>query len=284
VTACQGMRSRSCVAAALLASIAGCAHARRAGEAPQDALPVLAASAEELSRRIDADASFAASLKGTLEVAFEERAGGGARSCSAVLAARSPRAGAAAPGLYVKGHRSLLPTLFTLVSDGRRFWLHVPRDNVVYTGPIARRGAPELHGVRLEAGDLFRALFLEPVGAIEALDVAEEPSTYVVSARRAGRVERRLWVERRRLTVAREVLYDGEGREELSIERERFEDAGGRLYPRRLRVREAASGATVTLDFERLTVNPVDLPADVFRPRTPAGARVVAVAGAEDAT
>ena len=184
----------------------------------------------------------------------------------------------------MKGHRSLLPTLFTLVSDGRRFWLHVPRDNVVYTGAVARRGAPALHGVRLEAGDLLRALFLQPVGAAPALDVEEEPSTYVVSARRAGRVERRLWVERRRLTVTREAFYDGAGREELSIERERWEDAGGRPSPRRLRVRDAASGATVTLEFGRLTLNPADLPKDAFRPPTPAGARVVAVAGAEDAT
>jgi hypothetical protein len=276
------MRTRSRVAAAaVVATLLACAH-RAPGDAAASALPVLAATPDELTRRIDADAAAIASVKGTLAVAFEARAGAEARSCSAALAARSAASGAA--GLYLKGHRSLLPTLFTLVSDGRRFWLHVPHDNVVYTGPIAHRGAAEVRGIRLEARDLFRALFLEPVGGGEAIEVREEPSEYVVTARRAGRLERRLWVERRRFTVARETWYDGAGREELSIERERRTEAGGHLYPARLKLRDAASGASVTLDFEKLAVNPTDLRADAFQPRTPPGARVVAVGAGGDAT
>ncbi len=272
----------SCAAAAILASLAGCAHPARTAD-PDAALPVLSATREELAGRIDADAGAVASLKGTLAVAFEERAGSGARSFGAVLAARSPTA-ADAPGLYLKAYRSLLPTLFTLVSDGRRFWLHVPRDNVVYTGPIARRGAAEVRGVRLEARDLFRALFLQPLGGAATLEVAEEPSAYVVSARRAGRLERRLWIERRRLTVVRETYFDADGREEVSIERERWVAASGRRFPERLRLRDAATGAALTLEFEKLAVNPADLRADAFVPRTPAGARVVAVGGDGGAT
>jgi hypothetical protein len=274
----RGLGSGSFAAAALLASLAGCAHPGRPGE-DLDSLPVLAATPAELTARIDADAAAISGLKGALAVAYEEGAGRGARSCSAVLAARSPRASA---GLYLKGYRSLAPTLFTLVSDGVRFWLHLPRDNVVYTGPVARRGAAEIHGIRLEARDLFRALFLEPVTAAGALDVVEEPSAYVVSVKRGGRLERRLWIERRRFTVRREAFYDGAGREELRIDRERWADAGGRPYPRRLRVLDAATGASVTLDLERISVNPNDLRADAFRPPAPAGARVVAVSGEED--
>ncbi|HET8538457.1 MAG TPA: hypothetical protein VFL83_01165 [Anaeromyxobacter sp.] len=280
---CREMRFESCVVAALLASAAGCAHGPAAGDAAA-ALPILAATREELVRRVDADAAAVASVKGTLAVAFAERAGGDPRSCSAVLVARAPRPAEEAAGLYLKGYRALVPTLFTLVSDGRTFWLHVPRDNVVYTGPVASRGAAAVRGVRLEAGDLFRALFLQPLGGAEALEVAEEPSAYVVSARRAGRVARRLWIERRRFTVEREAYYDAEGREEVSIDRERFVDAGGHLYPERLRVRDAVTGASVTLRFEKLAVNPTDVRAEAFRPRTPAGARVVAVGGGGNAT
>jgi hypothetical protein len=275
------MGSGSCAAAALLSSLAGCAHPGP-GEALDDSLPVLAATLAELIARIDADAAAISGLKGALAVAYEEGAGRGARSCSAVLAARSPRASGEPAGLYLKGYRSLAPTLFTLVSDGGRFWLHVPRDNVVYTGPVAHRGAAEVHGIRLEARDLFRALFLEPVGAAGALDVVEEPSAYVVTIVRGGRLERRLWIERRRFTVRREAFYDGAGREEVRIERERWADAGGRPYPRRLRLLDAATGASVTLDLERISLNPTDLRADAFRPPAPAGARVVAVAGEED--
>jgi hypothetical protein len=198
-----------------------------------------------------------------------------------VLAARSPWGGE--PGLYVKGYRSVVPTLFTLVSDGRRFWLHVPRDNVVYTGPIARRrGAAGDREVPLDARDLFRALFVEPLGPGEVLEVEEEPSAYAVSARRDGRVRRRLWLERRRLTIAREVFYDPSGSEELSIERERYVDAGGRLYPARITLRDGSSGSAVVLEFERVTLDPADLGSDAFRPRLPPDARTEAVGGAEE--
>ncbi len=271
--------------AVLLACAVACAHAEppAAGDAGGDALPILAATPGELARRIDALAAIA-TLRGRLALSFEERAGAATRACSAVLAARRPGPAVEAPGLYLQGYRALAPALFELVSDGRRFWLHVPRDDVVYTGPVARRGSVDVRGVRLDARDLFRALFLAPVAEAGALEIAEEPSAYVVTIRREGRPERRLWIERRRLTVAREAFYGRDGREEVSIERDRWADTGGHPYPAWLRVRDAATGAALTLEFRELEVNPADLRAGAFSPRTPAGARVIAVGGEEDAT
>jgi hypothetical protein len=245
---------------------------------PATELPLRAASAAELEQRLR-DAAALGALKGKLTLGFRNSAAGELRTCRGVLAARSPWSGGG-PGLYVKGYRSLVPTLFTLVSDGRLFWLHVPHDNVVYTGPVARgRRAAGDREVPLDARDLFRALFVQPLDPGEALEVEEQPSAYVLSARRDGLVQRRLWVERRRLTVAREVFYDASGGEELSIERERWADAGGRLYPGRVTLRDRASGGAVVLEFERVTLDPGDLGADTFRPHVPPDARTEAVGG-----
>jgi outer membrane lipoprotein-sorting protein len=241
-------------------------------------LPIRTASTDDLARELR-DAAALVGLEGRLTLGFQKSEGAELRTCRGVLAARSPWGGE--PGLYVKGYRSVVPTLFTLVSDGRRFWLHVPRDNVVYTGPIARRrGAAGDREVPLDARDLFRALFVQPLGADDVLEVEEQPAAYVLSVRQDGRLRRRAWLERRRFTIQREVFYDPAGTEEVSIDRERYADVGGRLYPARMVLRDGASGGTVLLEFEKVTLDPVDLNADTFRPKLPPDARTQRVGGA----
>lgn len=258
-------------AMAALALLAGCGSPSKTLQQDLE-LPIRTASADELARELHAAATLIG-LKGKLTLGFQAGARAELRTCRGVLAARSPWVGGES-GLYVKGYRSLVPTLFTLVSDGRLFWLHVPRENVVYTGPVTRRrGAVGDREVPLDARDLFRALFVQPLGTGEVLEVEEQPAAYVVSTRRDGRLQRRLWIERRRLTVQREVFYDASGSEEVSIDRERYVDVGGRLYPERMLLRDGASGGTVLLEFERVTLDPGDLQADAFRPHLPPDAR-----------
>jgi hypothetical protein len=274
------MRSGSWQAAALAAVVAGCAAHRAPGD-PFSDHPIRTASREELARRIDADAAAVRGVKGKLTLELEEAAR--RRTCRGALAARNPWIGDPAPGLYVQGYRPLTPALFTLVSDGERFWLHVPSKRVVYTGPVA-------HGVRLSGGQelrldaraLLRALFVEPVEAADRLELEEEPSAYVLSLHRDGHLHRRLWVERRRFAVVREVYYDAEGREELAIRRERPRDVGGRVYPERLIVQDRLGSSTLLLDFDALAVNPADLDSGAFQPRIPPEARIVTVGAAED--
>jgi hypothetical protein len=240
-------------------------------------LPVRTASAGELADELRGAAALAG-LKGKLTLGFQRSARAELRTCKGVLAARSPWTGGE-PGLYVKGYRSLAPTLFTLVSDGRVFWLRAARPRRLHragrTTTAPRRREPG--GPARRARPLPRPLRAAARPG-EDLEVEEQPAVYVVSARRDGRLERRLWVERRRFTISREVFYDASGTE-VSIERERWADVGGRLYPGRLVVRDGPSGAAVLLDFERVTLDPADLKADAFRPHIPSDARTQPVGG-----
>jgi hypothetical protein len=274
---------RACRAAAITLAVAACAAPRPPPDDPLAGRPLRTLSPEELVAELGAQALAVRGVKGRLTLDFQATDGAERRSCRAALVARSAASGDSA-GLYLTGMHRLAPTVFTLVSDGERFWLHVPRDNVLYTGPVARRrGAVGDRDVRLDARDLLRALFVEPLAA-DAVDVVEEPSAYVVSASRAGALRRRLWIERRGLTVQREVFLDDGGAEELVVERGRYRADGGVLYPARIRLREPATGAEAVLEFEALTVNPADLAADAFRPIAPPDARVVTVAGLEGGT
>jgi hypothetical protein len=273
------MRTGRAPGVALAALLAACAARQPAPADPFAGRPLVTASAGELARALDADAAAVVSLRGKLALEVEER-GGARRGCRGALAARNPWTGVPSPGLYVQGTRPPLPTLFTLVSDAERFWLHVPSEGAVYTGPLALGAdvaAPGKRAPGLDARDLLRALFVEPIGGAP-IDVAEEAGAYVVAVRGEGGVRRRLWVERRRLAVLREVRYGADGAEELAIERGRHAEVGGRVEALRLVVRDLARGGTARLDFDALQVNPPEVDGRAFRPRLPPGARVVELA------
>jgi hypothetical protein len=122
---------------------------------------------------------------------------------------------------------------------------------------------------------------VEPPGPADVLEVREDAGVYVLSIFRSDRLYRRLWIERRRFAVEREVLYDQDGREELVILRERQRERDGRLQPERLSVQDRVAGGSVLLEFDSLTVNPPGLDSRAFRPLTPPGARVETVDGTE---
>jgi hypothetical protein len=266
------------VAAALAAA---CARApARIEREPFAGAPVRTLSADEVRRRVDAGAADVTSVRGKLDLAFRETADRAFRTCRGALAARSPWADPAAAGIYLQGHRSPMPTLFTLVSDGRAFWLHVPSDNVVYTGPIARPRDPiGARAVPLDVRDLFRAIFVQPLAASDEVAVAEEPASWVVSVLHDGQVRRRVWVDRRGLVVGHEIFLDAAGRPELSIERDRWLEVGGRRFPGRILLTDAVTGSAVRLEFESVALDPPDLDGAAFRPRVPQDARVERVGG-----
>lgn len=230
-------------------------------------------SQDELIAHLGRESTAVTRLKGKLEIGMAAKAGDSYKRCRAVLASQSPWTDAAEPGLYLQGYRQVIPTLFTLVSDAHEFWLHIPHDNVVYTGPIdgphpVRKGKE----IRLDVADLFRALFLRPLDA-DSLAIAVTDTEYSVTVHKAGRLERRLWIERRHFSVRREVYYGTGGEPRLEVERDVPSDFDGTPYPARVVLRDVASGSSLILEFGSVAVNPAALDGSVFRPKIPAGAK-----------
>jgi len=234
-------------------------------------LPVRSASPEELVSQVNSDGDAIAALKGKLGLGLQKGIGEEVKRCSGMLLAEN----SSEKGLYLKGYKRLIPTFFTLVSDGREFWFHVPRDDVVYTGPVefswSRDDSLELY---LNAGDLFRALFLRPVDVTAAFEVQADDTAYAVTVYAGDVVARKLWVERKRFTVVRELYYDGDGIEQLEIQRKEYVDLDGRLYPASLVLRDLISGSSVFLDFNSITLDPENVPDNAFRFEVPGGVEV----------
>jgi hypothetical protein len=234
-------------------------------------LPLQSVTPDELVALVNQAASSRRGLRGKLGMGLQRGPGQEVKRCSGMLVSSNDPG----RGLYLKGYRKLLPTFFTLVSDGREFWFHVPREDVVYTGPLQgtwdRADSLEFY---LSAGDLFRALYVEPLGADVALEVEKADSLYAVTVRNRGAVIRRMWIERRRFGVVREIYYGGDGMEALEIQRDRYAELEDGLYPLVLILRDRIAGNSVFLEFKAITLNPDSIPEGAFDFEIPNGVDV----------
>lgn len=235
------------------------------------ALPVQTATPEELVAKINGHGQAITSFKAKLALGLKRDFAGETKRCSGMLLADRSNG----EGLYLKGYKRMMPTLFTLVSDGREFWFHIPRDDVVYTGPVDFTwGVGDSVDFYLNAGDLIRALFLQPLEADARVEVQDDNAVYVVSIFTRAALTRKLWVERKRFTVVRELYYDKDGREQLDIQRNGYVDLSGRLYPSSIVVGDPVSGSSVFLDFDSITPDPENVPENAFRFEIPVGVEV----------
>jgi hypothetical protein len=236
------------------------------------ALEMKTATSGELVSYINDDSERVTGLKGKLTLGIQRKPGDSVEKCRGVIV--SENGVSDRPGLYLKGYRRLLPTFFTLVSDGREFWLHIPRRDVVFTGPVEFSwNEGEDAAFYLKPVDLFRALYVNPIDVSAFVDVANEDSLYVVSihAEGGGSIERVLWVERVGFSVVREVFYDSTGSETLEIRRTEMADIDGRVYPSRFVLRDRLGESTVYLEFNAMTLNPGNVNTGMFRFDIPDG-------------
>ncbi len=229
-------------------------------------LPVRTATPEELVAEVNRNAFSLVGVKGYLEMGLMKGPGEKIRRCSGMIVAVNPPRG----GLYLKGYNRLNPTFFTLVSDGDAFWFHIPRDNVVYTGPLDFAWSrDDSLAINLNARDLFRALFVGPVVAGGTWDVLEKEAFYVITVYGKDRVTRKIRIERKGFTIVQETYYDVEGHAQLEIQRKDFTDIDGRLYPASIVLLDLISGSSVFLDFSEITLDPKNVPGEAFRFRIP---------------
>ncbi|MEN6439630.1 MAG: hypothetical protein ABFD97_13735 [Syntrophobacter sp.] len=232
--------------------------------------PVRTASLEELVDHINRSENQPKAIKGSLVMGLQARPDQPVRHCSGHMLLSAHRE------LYLKGHVSLLPTFFTLVSNGREFWLHVPRDKTVYTGLLeAAYGKSQGYGIDLNPRDLFRALMPCPIEDDSLVELEREDPYYVLSifngAEKDKKLSRRLWVGKDRYRIEKEKYYNAEGSEEIEIRRANFLEFTCCFFPRDITVRSNVTGSTLTLAFDQVTMIPEGLESSLFHFDMPKG-------------
>ena len=232
--------------------------------------PARPASLEELVNHVNRSENQPKAIKGSLVMGFQTRPDQPVRYCSGHMLLSAHKE------LYLKGHGTLLPTFFTLVSNGREFWLHVPRDNTVYTGLLeAECNKNEQFGIDLNLRDLFRALFPCPIEDGHLIELEAGDPYYVLSIfNTAGtdkRLCRRLWVGKDRCMVEKEEYYNADGGEELEIRRSNFLESACCLFPKEITLQSTVTGSAVSLTFNQVTMNPEGLESTLFHFDVPEG-------------
>ena len=238
-------------------------------------MPELEATAAELVEGIDSRADSVRGIKADLDMFFLRAQGEKVKGCQGKLVALRGRGDADGSRIYLKGYKKLVPTFFTLKSDGTGFWLHIPSEKVVYSGPYDRAEGADTAEVDLEAADLSRALFVEPFDPADVAGLSEESGVYILTLTRGGSLLRRLWIEKKMFAVVMEKYYNPSGGEDLELRRSKHTLVGGLHYPLEITIFKPDSGREISIRIRDLKLNPSGIPPEAFQFEAPLGTKVI---------
>ena len=194
-------------------------------------------------------------------------------------------------------------TILDLLSVGDDFCVWVPRENKYYTGKnsageLVAEDLPDSPGFTLRATHIFEAILPRdfvpdaPGVLVETEEnVTADAKYYVVSvfrdsedlveggARRIHAARRinaakRVWIERSGLTVARQQIYQEDGRIMSDVTYADFVLSDGLALPLKIRIDRPLDGYTLDMEFKNWRVNP-ELPENAFILPPPSGAQIV---------
>ncbi len=253
----------------------GCAGDPNVEPVDTTMMPELEATAAELVDGINARSGSVRGIKADLDMFFLRAPGEKVKGCQGKLVALRSEWEGIGSKIYLKGYKNLIPSFFTLKSDGTGFWLHIPSEKVVYSGPYDRVETADTAEVDLEAADLSRALFVEPFDPADVAGLSEESGVYILTLTRDGSLLRRLWIEKKMFAVVMEKYYNPAGGEDLELRRSKHTLSDGLHYPLEITIFKPDSGREISIRIRDLTLNPTGIPPEAFRFEAPLGTKVI---------
>ncbi len=177
--------------------------------------------------------------------------------------------------LHVKAYKELVPNFFTLATNEGKFWFEVPRYKTVYTGFLNTVGTHRSFDMQLNPVLLERSLLATPLAADELAEMGtEEPPYYVITifGRENGlkMLRRKLWIDRRDLTVTRELYFSGQGIPALEVLRKNYTKDAFLSFPQDIEFQKMGEGKKVRMSLKNIPLNS-DIPLEKFRYQVPAG-------------
>ncbi len=182
-------------------------------------------------------------------------------------------------------------TLIDLISVDDEFCVWVPKENKYYIGKNSARelvveDLPDSPSFSMRATHIFEAImpqiFVSDSNNIffeSSEELSSEAKYYVFSVLKKGvaprlHVLRKIWIERSRMTIARQCVYDEEGRVVSDIAYSDVIQTEGLALPLRVRIDRPLDGYSLQIEFKNWRVNP-NLPDNAFSLPPPSGAQIV---------
>jgi len=238
-------------------------------------LPELIEKINERNQRIH-------SLIASLRIEFKPAPSAKFLACSARMLLMKPNK------IRLKGYKPLLPTFFLLVSDGESYWFAIPSRKKVYTGradipsplKVLSSGTGTEEMVRLKPKAIIDALLLDKIQLGENkyafLDIL--PNFYIINVVKKDsdglHSERRIWIERKELTIEHHQLFDERGRLVSEVYFRNYRDFGAILFPKLVFIKRPFERVNLRLTFGNIKVNE-EISPDAFNYQVPPDMEIV---------
>jgi outer membrane lipoprotein-sorting protein len=183
-------------------------------------------------------------------------------------------------------YKELLPTLFTMVSDGTQFWLDIPSKKQVYVGknkssisssqqenpaynlrPLHLVGALLLEEVELKDPSQFFYLEVLPDTYVLNLGIKDETNSKYYP-------QRRFYLERENLTITRYQSFDDKSLLVSDVTYDNYKKVGKMMFPYRVDINRPWEGIELALTFREIEIN-TDLNPKMFTFSLPKDHKVV---------
>ncbi len=192
-------------------------------------------------------------------------------SSNAVLAYKYPHR------LYLRGYSKYIPKIFLLVVRGERFWLHIPKDNVVITSTKDKLMRPANINLEINGFDILSALIPQPLGNADSDEKTRKDNLYVINDYKKETGDawlvRTLWMDTASLDIVREHYFTREHIRYLQIERGGFREMRGWRLPEFLTIERPLEQKSVVITLFDTEIN-TPLDEELFNFTPPPGAEV----------
>jgi outer membrane lipoprotein-sorting protein len=185
--------------------------------------------------------------------------------------------------------------VFTMVSDGKTFRIHIPSKNKFLVGPANLERHSETPIENLRPQHLFEALLWEPIpdSAPVLFEEASEAdgSYYVLTVLRPGgggategeasgskewEIARKIWFEQVNLTMARLEIFGAGGKVSADVRYSAWQPSGAVTYPQQITLRRPGNDYQLGIEVKKVTLGETIAP-EKFELAQPAGTELVQV-------
>jgi outer membrane lipoprotein-sorting protein len=238
------------------------------------------ASLDQLISLVNTQARSIHSMKASLYIDFKKATSEKSQSVQNKLALARP------DKVLLVSFKQLLPTLFTMVSDGDQFWLHIPSKKEVFVGknhPYLSNSHMESSVYSLRPRHLVDALLLEKIdfGKTSQIVYTEVlPDTYILDVGVRNEEDtryypqRRIFIEREDLRISHYQYFSEKGLLMSDVAYGDYKKVGDLEFPYRVDIKRPWEGIEMTLTFSEVEIN-TTLNPSIFTFSLPKGHKVV---------
>ncbi len=163
--------------------------------------------------------------------------------------------------LYIKAHKPLRPTIFTLISSADDFYIFIPQDNIIYTGNNQSLNNNPDYDISLTPEFFLQALFARSIPMSYPITMEQTSQDYILSVLNPNNdlntITRKIWAEPPYFFCKKELHYSSKGVMLYEVKRDNFIlDNQNQVYiPEIIFLRNTRTNVAIGLNLKKIFLN-----------------------------